>query len=60
MPPSIVIRWVRTEECTNPFLERTELARGKRVRLANDRDNVDTWREPTHQLDVNLPKAAWL
>lgn len=46
-----------TELCTHPLLEATELARGKRVGLTNDRDDVDTGRKPTHQLDVNLPQT---
>lgn len=43
---------------TYPLLEATQLTRRQRIGLANDGDHIDTRREATHELDVDLPQPV--
>ena len=44
-------------KATYALLEATELARSKRISLANDRDDVDTRRQTAHELNIHLAQT---
>lgn len=49
---------IEKESQSYPLLEATKLSRGQGVRLANDRDHINAWREAAHELDVHLPQTT--